>query len=162
MSDKTFFDQMERSINFTDSARVLAKFESWNLTNSAGVCWMAASKTPFSALFSASSDKLFSKEPLNGLELNTITSAAWSIDPNISSPANVDAAISFKKDKAEYARRIHNEVNRSRMNMPKDFVFPKMEDAKEEEKEEEVEDMEDWWEDDEEEDYYDDEEEEIQ
>lgn len=81
-------------------------------------------------------------------------------DPNISSPANVDAAIAFKKDKAEYARRIHNEVNRSRMNMPKEFTFPKMDDAKEKEEEAAVDNAEEWWEDEDDDDYYDDEEQE--
>ncbi|ESX02197.1 hypothetical protein KL918_003742 [Ogataea parapolymorpha] len=69
-------------------------------------------------------------------------------DPNISSPANVDAAIAFKKHRDEYRKRISVEVARSQANIPKDFVMPNAEDLKHNLKEEEErQDDEDWWED---------------
>lgn len=78
-------------------------------------------------------------------------------DPNISSPANVDAAIAFKKHKDEYKKRIRNEVNRSKLNVPKGFKLPVMADNKSEEKDEEAMEEDEWWSDN---DYYEEEEEE--
>ncbi|KAG7824723.1 hypothetical protein KL909_001945 [Ogataea angusta] len=86
-------------------------------------------------------------------------------DPNISSPANVDAAIAFKKHREEYRKRISVEVARSQANIPKDFVMPNAEDLKQNLKdEEERQDDEDWWEDNyyEAEDDYDDDEDDIE
>ncbi|QPG76182.1 hypothetical protein FOA43_003568 [Brettanomyces nanus] len=78
-------------------------------------------------------------------------------DPNISSPANVDAAIAFKKHKDEYKKRIHNEVNRSKLNMPDGFKLPILADIRAPLEEEETVDDEEWWDED---NYYDDEDEE--
>lgn len=75
-------------------------------------------------------------------------------DPNIGSPANVDAAIAFKKHKDEYKKRIQNEVSRSQANLPAGFKMPVLEEIRAKPQEEEVVDDDEWWDD--EDNYYDD------
>ncbi|KAJ3123982.1 Ubiquitin-conjugating enzyme E2 R2 [Nowakowskiella sp. JEL0407] len=45
-------------------------------------------------------------------------------DPNCSSPANVDASVMFRKDRAEYNRIIAKQVELSKTNYPADLKVP--------------------------------------
>ncbi|EGW29946.1 uncharacterized protein SPAPADRAFT_63572 [Spathaspora passalidarum NRRL Y-27907] len=45
-------------------------------------------------------------------------------DPNVSSPANIDASVEFRKNKEEYKKRVKKEVERSKQDIPADFVMP--------------------------------------
>ncbi|KAJ1540305.1 hypothetical protein HK405_011430, partial [Cladochytrium tenue] len=46
-------------------------------------------------------------------------------DPNCSSPANVDAGVLFRKNKDEYNRRIRQQVEESKTDIPPDLEMPK-------------------------------------
>ncbi|ODV86400.1 hypothetical protein CANARDRAFT_197056 [[Candida] arabinofermentans NRRL YB-2248] len=94
--------------------------------------------------------------PVQSVESVLVSIISLLEDPNISSPANVDAAITFKKHKDEYKKKIEREVVRSRGNVPDDFVWPVDCDEVKEvvQPGEDVEDG--WWEDN----YYDDDEDE--
>ncbi|KAJ3191522.1 hypothetical protein HK101_007640 [Irineochytrium annulatum] len=45
-------------------------------------------------------------------------------DPNVSSPANVDAGVMWRNDKKAYAARIKEEVEKSKADIPADLVMP--------------------------------------
>ena len=45
-------------------------------------------------------------------------------DAEISSPANIDAAKMLRDDKAEYKRRVAQDVEKSKENIPSGFVVP--------------------------------------
>ncbi|ODV93936.1 hypothetical protein PACTADRAFT_51681 [Pachysolen tannophilus NRRL Y-2460] len=80
-------------------------------------------------------------------------------DPNISSPANVDAAVDWRKNPEKYKQRVKQEVDRSKQDIPKDFVMPTAGDSaysssRPEEEEETVDD--DFWYDSEEDESFDD------
>jgi ubiquitin-conjugating enzyme E2 R len=45
-------------------------------------------------------------------------------DPNVNSPANVDAAVMWRKDREAYDKRVAEDVARSRLHLPKDFRMP--------------------------------------
>ncbi|EER31441.1 hypothetical protein CTRG_05171 [Candida tropicalis MYA-3404] len=45
-------------------------------------------------------------------------------DPNGNSPANIDASVEFRKNFPEYKRRVLAEVERSKKDIPEDFVMP--------------------------------------
>ncbi|ANZ73900.1 Ubiquitin-conjugating enzyme subunit [Komagataella phaffii CBS 7435] len=45
-------------------------------------------------------------------------------DPNISSPANVDAAVDYRKNTEKYKERVLQEVERSRQDIPEGFIMP--------------------------------------
>lgn len=84
-------------------------------------------------------------------------------DPNISSPANVDAAVDWRKNPEHYKLKVQQEVERSKQDIPKDFVMPTGSStlygsahSHQEEEEEEVVDDEFWY-DSEEEESFDDE-----
>ena len=47
-------------------------------------------------------------------------------DPNISSPANVDASVEFRKDKESFNERVKKLVELSIEELPKDFEMPKI------------------------------------
>lgn len=69
-------------------------------------------------------------------------------DPNVSSPANVDAAISYRKSRDQYNERVLKEVERSKNDIPVGFKMPSPKDAygslaPSEEPEDEVDD--DFW-----------------
>jgi len=46
-------------------------------------------------------------------------------DPNISSPANVDASVEFRKKKKDFSKRVKKLVEKSKKELPKDFEMPK-------------------------------------
>ncbi|GMG21763.1 unnamed protein product [Ambrosiozyma monospora] len=87
--------------------------------------------------------------PVQSVESVLISVLSLLEDPNISSPANVDAAVAWKKNKPEYKRRVENEVKRSRANMPEGFVFPNLNDLankKDDEEESQIDEQEEkWW-----------------
>lgn len=66
-------------------------------------------------------------------------------DPNVSSPANVDAGVCYRKQKDVYKQKVRNDVAQSRLRIPEGFVMPTLEDVAIQQKAEEPE--EDWWED---------------
>ncbi|KAJ1559126.1 hypothetical protein HK096_001630, partial [Nowakowskiella sp. JEL0078] len=43
-------------------------------------------------------------------------------DPNVGSPANVDAGVMFRNNKVEYDRIVASQVDKSKINYPPDFV----------------------------------------
>jgi len=45
-------------------------------------------------------------------------------DPNGNSPANIDASVEFRKNFPEYKKRVLKEVERSKKDIPEDFVMP--------------------------------------
>lgn len=46
-------------------------------------------------------------------------------DPNISSPANVDASVQWRKDKDGYTKKIKELINLAKKDLPEDFEMPK-------------------------------------
>lgn len=76
-------------------------------------------------------------------------------DPNINSPANVEASVGYKKRREEYIEHVKKDVQRSKERMPKDIVMPTLEEVMHHGKPVAEEQQEEgWWEDD----YYDDDE----
>ncbi|GMM28084.1 SCF E2 ubiquitin-protein ligase catalytic subunit [Martiniozyma asiatica (nom. inval.)] len=74
-------------------------------------------------------------------------------DPNVNSPANVDAGVMYRKQRDIYKQKVKSDVQRSRERIPSGFVMPTFEEISTAKEEQEPED--DWWEDD----FYEDEEE---
>lgn len=50
-------------------------------------------------------------------------------DPNISSPANIDASVELRKNPEAYKKKVLTEVERSKKDIPEDFVMPDLEFA---------------------------------
>lgn len=73
-------------------------------------------------------------------------------DPNVNSPANVDAGLCYRKQRDVYKQKVKNDVIKSRERIPSGFKMPTFEDISIAPKPDEPE--EDWWEDD----FYEDEE----
>ncbi|QWU85813.1 hypothetical protein CA3LBN_000031 [Candidozyma haemuli] len=48
-------------------------------------------------------------------------------DPNISSPANIDASVELRKSPDAYKKKVMQEVNRSKGDIPEGFVVPESE-----------------------------------
>lgn len=65
--------------------------------------------------------------PAQSVETVLISIVSLLSDPNISSPANVDAAVAWRKDREAYNKRVAQDVAASQLNMPKDFNMPLME-----------------------------------
>ncbi|OWB56641.1 hypothetical protein B5S28_g2549 [[Candida] boidinii] len=93
--------------------------------------------------------------PAQSVESVLISIISLLEDPNINSPANVEAAIAYRKNREDYDKRIKSEVERSKTDIPKDFVIPEFNDAQNNKTEDHLDD-EEWWDDN----YYDDDEEE--
>lgn len=49
-------------------------------------------------------------------------------DPNVSSPANIDASVELRKNPAAYKRKVLQEVERSKADIPVDFIMPELEE----------------------------------
>lgn len=62
--------------------------------------------------------------PAQSVETVLISIVSLLSDPNINSPANVDAAVAWRKDRDAYNKRVAQDVTASRLNMPKDFNMP--------------------------------------
>ncbi|KAI3406576.1 CDC34 [Candida oxycetoniae] len=45
-------------------------------------------------------------------------------DPNGNSPANIDASVEFRKNFEEYKKKVQKEVERSKKDIPPDFIMP--------------------------------------
>lgn len=48
-------------------------------------------------------------------------------DPNISSPANIDASVELRKNPDAYKKKVLQEVERSKADIPEDFIMPESE-----------------------------------
>lgn len=48
-------------------------------------------------------------------------------DPNISSPANIDASVELRKNPDAYKKKVLQEVERSKIDIPEDFIMPESE-----------------------------------
>lgn len=48
-------------------------------------------------------------------------------DPNVSSPANIDASVELRKNPEAYKKKVLQEVERSKTDIPEDFVMPELE-----------------------------------
>lgn len=90
--------------------------------------------------------------PAQNVESVLISILSLLEDPNVNSPANIEASICYRKQKDAYKEKIKLDVERSRNRMPEGVVLPtfsELTESKPSKQENEVE--EEWWEDD----YYD-------
>ncbi|CDO93685.1 unnamed protein product [Kluyveromyces dobzhanskii CBS 2104] len=62
--------------------------------------------------------------PVQTVESVLISIVSLLEDPNISSPANVDAAVDYKKNPEQYKQKVTLEVERSKQDIPQGFVMP--------------------------------------
>lgn len=62
--------------------------------------------------------------PVQTVESVLISIVSLLEDPNISSPANVDAAVVFRKNPEQYKQRVKMEVERSKQDIPPGFEMP--------------------------------------
>ncbi|CAH00568.1 SCF E2 ubiquitin-protein ligase catalytic subunit CDC34 [Kluyveromyces lactis] len=62
--------------------------------------------------------------PVQTVESVLISIVSLLEDPNISSPANVDAAVDYKKNPDQYKQKVKLEVERSKQDIPQGFVMP--------------------------------------
>ncbi|KAL6950131.1 hypothetical protein ACO0QE_000806 [Hanseniaspora vineae] len=62
--------------------------------------------------------------PVQTVESVLISIVSLLEDPNINSPANVDAAVEFRKNLDQYKSRVKLEVERSKQDIPAGFVMP--------------------------------------
>lgn len=62
--------------------------------------------------------------PAQTVETVLISIVSLLSDPNISSPANLDAAIAWSKDREAFNHRVLQEVERSKANIPEGFTMP--------------------------------------
>lgn len=67
--------------------------------------------------------------PAQTVELVLISIISLLEDPNISSPANIDASVEFRKNREAYEKKVLQEVERSKADIPADFVMPESEYA---------------------------------
>lgn len=62
--------------------------------------------------------------PVQSVESVLISIVSLLSDPNINSPANLDAAVAWRKDRESYNRQVAEEVAASRKNIPPGFKMP--------------------------------------
>lgn len=67
--------------------------------------------------------------PVQTVESVLISIVSLLEDPNISSPANVDAAVDYRKNPEQYKQRVHLEVERSKQDIPPGFIMPSSQTA---------------------------------
>jgi len=67
--------------------------------------------------------------PVQTVESVLISIVSLLEDPNVSSPANVDAAVDYRKNPDLYKQRIKMEVERSKQDIPAGFVMPSSDTA---------------------------------
>ncbi|QLG70398.1 hypothetical protein HG535_0A03370 [Zygotorulaspora mrakii] len=67
--------------------------------------------------------------PVQTVESVLISIVSLLEDPNISSPANVDAAVDYRKNPDQYKQRVKMEVERSKQDIPQGFVMPTSDSA---------------------------------
>lgn len=73
--------------------------------------------------------------PLQGVESVLRSVLLLLDDPEISSPANVDASVMYRDRRADYDKRARETVERSKRDIPPDFVMPTAFDERPPEKE---------------------------
>ncbi|GMM37272.1 SCF E2 ubiquitin-protein ligase catalytic subunit [Saccharomycopsis crataegensis] len=62
--------------------------------------------------------------PVQTVETVLISIISLLEDPNINSPANVDAAVDWRKNRKAYNAHVKAEVERSKQDIPPDFIMP--------------------------------------
>lgn len=62
--------------------------------------------------------------PVQTVESVLISIISLLSDPNLSSPANVDASVLYKQDPEKFKARVDEEVEQSKKNIPQGFVMP--------------------------------------
>lgn len=67
--------------------------------------------------------------PVQTVESVLISIVSLLEDPNISSPANVDAAVDYRKNPEQYKQRVKMEVERSKQDIPNGFIMPTSDSA---------------------------------
>jgi ubiquitin-conjugating enzyme E2 R len=67
--------------------------------------------------------------PAQSVETVLISIVSLLSDPNINSPANVDAAVAWRKDRDAYNKKVAQDVDVSKHNIPTDFQMPVVERA---------------------------------
>lgn len=67
--------------------------------------------------------------PVQSAETVLISIISLLEDPNVNSPANVDAAVDWRKDRESYNAKVKTEVERSKKDIPEDFVMPSAKSA---------------------------------
>ncbi|SMN20343.1 similar to Saccharomyces cerevisiae YDR054C CDC34 Ubiquitin-conjugating enzyme (E2) and catalytic subunit of SCF ubiquitin-protein ligase complex [Maudiozyma saulgeensis] len=67
--------------------------------------------------------------PVQTVESVLISIVSLLEDPNVSSPANVDAAVDYRKNPDQYKQRVKMEVERSKQDIPAGFVMPSSDTA---------------------------------
>ncbi|EDO17028.1 hypothetical protein Kpol_1065p45 [Vanderwaltozyma polyspora DSM 70294] len=67
--------------------------------------------------------------PVQTVESVLISIVSLLEDPNISSPANVDAAVDYRKNPEQYKQRVKMEVERSKQDIPQGFIMPTSDSA---------------------------------
>lgn len=75
------------------------------------------------------SDELDSEtwSPAQTVELVLISIVSLLEDPNLSSPANIDASVELRKNPDAYRKKVLQEVQRSKSDIPEGFVIPESE-----------------------------------
>eukprot|EP01118_Nematostelium_gracile_P001365 TRINITY_DN113_c0_g1_i1.p1 TRINITY_DN113_c0_g1~~TRINITY_DN113_c0_g1_i1.p1 ORF type:complete len:253 (+),score=82.71 TRINITY_DN113_c0_g1_i1:99-761(+) len=63
--------------------------------------------------------------PIQTVESILVSVCSMLADPNFSSPANVDASVELRKHPDSYKKKIRRLVEKSKAELPKDFVMPK-------------------------------------
>lgn len=67
--------------------------------------------------------------PVQTVESVLISIVSLLEDPNVSSPANVDAAVDYRKNPDQYKQRVKMEVERSKQDIPQGFIMPNSDTA---------------------------------
>lgn len=62
--------------------------------------------------------------PVQTVESVLVSIVSLLSDPNINSPANVDASVAYTKNPEEFKKRVREEVENSKFNIPKGFAMP--------------------------------------
>lgn len=68
--------------------------------------------------------------PLQRVESVLISILSLLDDPEINSPANVDASVMYRDNKAAYKRRVQEDVEKSKKEIPEGFIMPTHESTK--------------------------------
>ncbi|MCH0628568.1 ubiquitin-conjugating enzyme [Kocuria palustris] len=65
--------------------------------------------------------------PAQTVELVLILIISLLEDPNVSSPANIDASVELRKNPDAYKKKVLQEVERLKQDIPEDFIMPELE-----------------------------------
>ena len=91
----------------------------------------------------------FTWSPAQNVESVLLSILSLLEDPNVNSPANIEASICYRKQKDVYKQKIRADVQRSRERMPSDVVLPSIEEitAHKSAANGNEEENDDWWDD---------------